>query len=178
MICSLFCICVLLAFRCRDLKSLNILIDARWCAKISDFGLSRFKAAAPSTLYTAQCGTFHWMAPEVIKGHRYTEKADVYSFGINLWELLTRSTPFEGLQPVQVGIAVLRDGARPPIPPGAPPDYAALIQDCWQTEPEARPSFQDIIQRLKDLLIKQKEKDAAQKAPISGYQPSPMESGW
>ena len=55
----------------RDLKSLNLLVDESWAVKVSDFGLSRFKAITPSGLMTAQCGTFHWMAPEVIAGHRY-----------------------------------------------------------------------------------------------------------
>jgi serine/threonine protein kinase len=55
----------------RDLKSLNLLVDADWNVKVSDFGLSRFKAVTSSGLMTAQCGTFHWMAPEVIAGHKY-----------------------------------------------------------------------------------------------------------
>ena len=42
------------------------------------------------------------MAPEVIAGHVYTEKADVYSFAINMWELLTRAIPYAGMQPMQV----------------------------------------------------------------------------
>lgn len=54
-------------------------------------------------MMTGQCGTYQWMAPEVIGGHIYTEKADVFSFGINLWELLTRKIPYDGMQPMQVG---------------------------------------------------------------------------
>ena len=72
----------------RDLKSLNLLVDQDWNVKVSDFGLSRFKV---SSLMTGQCGTYQWMAPEVVRGHNYTEKADVYSFGINLWEIYTRN---------------------------------------------------------------------------------------
>ena len=53
-------------------------------------------------MMTGQCGTYQWMAPEVIGGHIYTEKADVFSFGINLWELLTRKIPYDGMQPMQV----------------------------------------------------------------------------
>lgn len=51
---------------------------------------------------TGQCGTYQWMAPEVIAGHVYTEKADVFSFGVILWEMFTRKVPYEGMQPMQV----------------------------------------------------------------------------
>ena len=75
----------------RDLKSLNLLVDEQWTLKVTDFGLSRFKS---QQLMTGQCGTFQWMAPEVVASQSYTEKADVYSFGVNLWELWTRKVPY------------------------------------------------------------------------------------
>ena len=56
----------------RDLKSLNLLVSDRWTLKVSDFGLSRFKAAS---VMTGQCGTYQWMAPEVIASQHYNEKA-------------------------------------------------------------------------------------------------------
>ncbi|CAN0458422.1 unnamed protein product, partial [Laminaria digitata] len=49
----------------RDLKSLNVLIDENWVTKVTDFGLSRFKATSVSEKMTGQAGTYHWMAPEV-----------------------------------------------------------------------------------------------------------------
>ena len=141
----------------RDLKSLNLLVDERWTVKVSDMGLSRFKAASSGAgLYTAQCGTLQWMAPEVVAGHRYTEKADVYSFGINLWELLTRETPFEGMQPMAVGMSVLNAGLRPTIPADAPPQYAALIRACWRADPTRRPSFAQIITSLQAMVKSQR----------------------
>lgn len=91
-------------------RSLNILVDEKWTAKVSDFGLSRFKSAAAHGMMTGQCGTYQWMAPEVIGGHIYTEKADVYSFGVNLWELLTRKIPYDGMQPMQVREKRLGEG--------------------------------------------------------------------
>lgn len=133
----------------RDLKSLNILIDANWRAKISDFGLSRFKANGPQALMTSQCGTFQWMAPEVIGSMNYTEKADIYSFGINLWELYTRKTPFAGLLPMQIAIVVHTHRKRPQIPDDCPKWYSQLISDCWCHEPIRRPCFSEILQRLK-----------------------------
>jgi len=137
----------------RDLKSLNLLVDDRWAVKVADFGLARFKASTGSAgLYTAQCGTMQWMAPEVIAGHRYTEKADVFSFGINLWELLTRDIPYRGMQAMQVGYAVLNAGLRPPIPPDAPKPYAALIKACLRADAAKRPTFAQIIAALSKMI--------------------------
>jgi serine/threonine protein kinase len=56
---------------------------------------------------TGVVGTLAWMAPEVLANQRYTERADVYSYGIVLWELLTRQCPFGELSPVQTAAAVL-----------------------------------------------------------------------
>ncbi|CAN0479062.1 unnamed protein product, partial [Ectocarpus sp. 8 AP-2014] len=70
---------------------------------VTDFGLSRFKATSVSEKMTGQAGTYHWMAPEVINSQHYTEKADVFSYGIILWEIFTRAIPYGGMQPVQVG---------------------------------------------------------------------------
>ncbi|KAI9917855.1 hypothetical protein PsorP6_013273 [Peronosclerospora sorghi] len=72
-----------------DLKSGNVLIDSHDTAKISDFGM--------------RCpiqGTYRWMAPEVIRHEPYSSKADIYSFDIVLWELLTRDQPSRGLTPI------------------------------------------------------------------------------
>lgn len=75
----------------RDLKSLNILIDEAFRAKIADFGWTRLK----SDRMTNRIGTFQWMAPEVINGEKYSEKADVFSYGIILWEIASREPPYK-----------------------------------------------------------------------------------
>ncbi len=72
--------------------------------QVTDFGLSRFKATSVSEKMTGQAGTYHWMAPEVINSQHYTEKADVFSYGIILWEIFTRAIPYGGMQPVQVNV--------------------------------------------------------------------------
>lgn len=74
----------------RDLKSLNILIDDGFRPKIADFGWTRLKAEN----MTGKIGTYQWMAPEVIKSQKYTEMADVFSFGIILWEIAAREPPY------------------------------------------------------------------------------------
>lgn len=75
----------------RDLKSLNILLDQFLVPKIADFGWTRLMAKD----MTGKVGTFQWMAPEVINEKSYTEKADVYSFGIILWEIASREPPYK-----------------------------------------------------------------------------------
>lgn len=64
---------------------------------------------------TGQVGTFQWMAPEVIQTKSYTEKADVFSFGIILWELAAEEPPYKHKSQQQVSIEVVRDGLRPEI---------------------------------------------------------------
>ncbi|KAG5175500.1 kinase-like domain-containing protein [Tribonema minus] len=135
----------------RDLKSLNVLVDDNWVSKVTDFGLSRFKATSESEKMTGQAGTYHWMSPEVINSQHYTEKADVFSFGIIMWEVYTRSIPYDGMQPVQVVAAVLGRRERPRIPATCPPILAALIQQCWSHDPAVRPAFDEIHARLEAM---------------------------
>jgi len=133
----------------RDLKSANLLVDENFNVKVSDFGLSRVQAHHYTM--TGHCGTYQWMAPEVIASQRYTEKADVYSYGICLWELLTRALPYGELQPMQAAMAVLNQSLRPTIPPNTPPLFSKLVRSCWHQDPEKRPPFDQILTQLRYL---------------------------
>lgn len=130
----------------RDLKSANLLLDDSYTTKICDFGLSRLKAQARSM--TGNCGTVQWMAPEVLANMNYDEKADVFSYGIILWELLSRECPYEGMTAIQCALAVLNRDKRPDIPKWCPPQLHALIKSCVKKDPEERPSFWQIIMAL------------------------------
>lgn len=83
----------------RDLKSSSIYVNNNWCAKISDFGFSCFYE---NNKILSQCGSPLWCAPEILKGLKYNEKADVYSYGIVLWEIMAWNEPYKGLDSYEV----------------------------------------------------------------------------
>jgi len=130
----------------RDLKSANLVLDESYTAKVCDFGLSRLKAQERSM--TGNCGTVQWMAPEVLANISYNEKADVYSYGIIVWELLSRECPYDGMSPIQCALAVLNRDKRPEIPKWCPPPLHALIRSCTTKDPTQRPSFEQILLAL------------------------------
>jgi serine/threonine protein kinase len=130
----------------RDLKSANLLLDESYTTKVCDFGLSRLKAQERSM--TGNCGTVQWMAPEVLANMSYNEKADIFSYGIILWELLSRECPYDGMTPIQCALAVLNRDKRPEIPKWCPPGFHALIKACVKKDPEQRPSFEQILEAI------------------------------
>lgn len=129
----------------RDLKSKNVMIDNNFNAKICDFGLSRYVTTDQTMTF---CGTPYWTAPEVIRQEPYTHKADVFSYGIILWELLTGREPYEGMQGMEVAYAVADDGLRPTIPSICPEGYPELLSNCWSDNPDVRPEFGEILDSL------------------------------
>ncbi|KAG5593126.1 hypothetical protein H5410_043640 [Solanum commersonii] len=136
----------------RDLKSSNLLVDKSWTVKVGDFGLSKLKHATFLTANSGR-GTPQWMAPEVFRNEPSTEKSDVFSFGVILWELMTESIPWKDLNPLQVvGVVGFMDG-RLDIPQKLDPHVSAIILDCWQSKPELRPSFEDISRRMADIIL-------------------------
>ncbi|KAJ9176043.1 hypothetical protein P3X46_011393 [Hevea brasiliensis] len=139
-----------------DLKCDNLLVNLRDpqrpICKVGDFGLSRIKR---NTLVSGGVrGTLPWMAPELLNGSssRVSEKVDVFSFGISLWEILT------GRNLMQICIVVLssvsgivKNTLRPPIPECCDPEWRTLMEQCWSPDPESRPSFTEITNRLRAM---------------------------
>ncbi|XP_066384132.1 serine/threonine-protein kinase EDR1-like isoform X1 [Miscanthus floridulus] len=134
----------------RDLKSPNLLVDNNWNVKVCDFGLSRLKHGTfLSSKSTA--GTPEWMAPEVLRNEQSNEKCDVYSFGVILWELATLRMPWSGMNPMQVVGAVGFQDRRLDIPKEVDPLVARIIFECWQKDPNLRPSFAQLTSALKTV---------------------------
>ncbi|PRW57887.1 water chloroplastic isoform A [Chlorella sorokiniana] len=144
-----------------DVKSPNMLVDDAWRVKVCDFALSAILAQPQQE----QGGVTNpmWLAPEVLRQEPATTKADVFAFGLVLFELLVWRLPWVQVTPFQIRRFVL-DGRRPEVPPQAQlpgpdtacwaglGDYLQLMRDCWAQAPEERPAFSEVVARLGHLL--------------------------
>ncbi|KAJ1266148.1 hypothetical protein BS78_08G128700 [Paspalum vaginatum] len=138
-----------------DLKCDNLLVNfrdpQRPICKVGDFGLSRIKR---NTLVSGGVrGTLPWMAPELLNGSssRVSEKVDVFSFGIVLWEILTGDEPYANMHCGAIIGGIVNNTLRPPIPENCDPDWRKLMEQCWSANPDARPSFTEVTDRLRAM---------------------------
>jgi serine/threonine protein kinase len=137
----------------RDLKTGNLLVDDNWCVKVCDFGLTLVKKNEEKANYGA-IGTPLWMAPEVLTNQAYDESADLYSFGIVLWELMTHKDPYPEINTFgEMLEKVCKQHHRPAIPESCPPTLRALMEKCWDPVPSKRPSFVDVLSEIDGILI-------------------------
>lgn len=133
----------------RDLKPMNLLITQDWMSiKICDFGLSRPKL---HTQAMSRTGTVQWVAPEILRELPYNEKCDVFSYAVVLWELYTRNIPWHKVGAFRVANDVAYQGQRLPLPDDCPRKLAALIEFCWDANPDVRPSFVEIVQTIEEM---------------------------
>ncbi|XP_056151650.1 mitogen-activated protein kinase kinase kinase 7-like isoform X2 [Lampris incognitus] len=134
----------------RDLKPPNLLLVAGGTVlKICDFGT----ACDIQTHMTNNKGSAAWMAPEVFEGSNYSEKCDVFSWGIILWEVITRRKPFDeiGGSAFCIMWAVHR-GTRPPLIKDLPEPIESLMTRCWDKDPSQRPSMEEVQNIMSHLM--------------------------
>ncbi|GMY35026.1 serine/threonine-protein kinase edr1 [Fagus crenata] len=136
-----------------DLKCDNLLVNLkdplRPICKVGDFGLSKIKR---NTLVTGGVrGTLPWMAPELLNGSssKVSEKVDVFSFGIVLWEILTSEEPYANMHYGAIIGGIVNNTLRPPVPSYCDDEWRILMEQCWAPDPVVRPSFTEIARRLR-----------------------------
>uniref|UniRef100_H3GC06 Protein kinase domain-containing protein n=1 Tax=Phytophthora ramorum TaxID=164328 RepID=H3GC06_PHYRM len=146
----------------RDLKSNNVLLNEEMEAKLIDFGISRERHGT-ETHMTAGMGTSFWIAPEVLRGQDYNEKADVFSFGVVLSELDTNDYPYWNatnppggkLQEGEILLLVAAGQMRPSFSTECPAPILGVASHCLQVRPEDRPSAAELLQVFQELLLVQ-----------------------
>ncbi|XP_072547347.1 proto-oncogene serine/threonine-protein kinase mos [Salminus brasiliensis] len=144
-----------------DLKPANVLVSRAGVCKLADFGcslqLGRDREARASEIG----GTYTHRAPELLKGERVTARADIYSFGVTLWQLLTREIPYQGDRQYVI-YAVVAYGLRPELDKDVFRRSAGgracreLVSRCWSAEPDLRPSAEELLsglEQISDLLF-------------------------
>ncbi|XP_062266842.1 mitogen-activated protein kinase kinase kinase 7 isoform X2 [Platichthys flesus] len=134
----------------RDLKPPNLLLVLGGTVlKICDFGT----ACDIQTHMTNNKGSAAWMAPEVFEGNNYSEKCDVFSWGIILWEVITRRKPFDEIGGPAFRIMwAVHNGTRPPLITNLPKHIESLMTRCWSKDPSQRPSMEEIVKIMTHLM--------------------------
>ncbi|XP_040057646.2 mitogen-activated protein kinase kinase kinase 13 [Gasterosteus aculeatus] len=130
----------------RDLKSPNVLVTSNDTVKISDFGTS--KELSDKSTKMSFAGTVAWMAPEVIRNEPVSEKVDIWSFGVVLWELLTGEIPYKDVDSSAIIWGVGSNSLHLPVPSTCPDGFKILMKQTWQSKPRNRPSFRQILLHL------------------------------
>ena len=130
----------------RDLHANNILILDDGTVKITDFAFSFLKELQNEKEdFGFEERVPKWLAPEILKREPYTVKADSYSFGLLLWQLLKREEPYKEVSSVKELLEKIENQEKPEIPEICPRQLKHYITKCLDDDPERRPSFEDIL---------------------------------
>jgi len=136
----------------RDIKPQNILLLRDGTIKVTDFGIARFLQSETQTMTDKTIGSVHYISPEQASGHRITDKADIYSTGVMLYEMITGELPFVADTAVSVVIMQIQNKPRPPreINPNIPVGLDQITLKALEKNPENR--FRSAGEMLDDLL--------------------------
>nr|ABF82443.1 TGF beta-activated kinase [Paracentrotus lividus] len=135
----------------RDLKPANLLLmSGGTVLKICDFGT----ACDFHTYMTNNKGSAAWMAPEVFEGRIYSEKCDIFSWGVILWEVISRRKPFDDIGGPAFRIMwAVHNGKRPPLIRNIPKPLEKLMTRCWAQEAKNRPSMHEVVSIMSNLML-------------------------
>lgn len=158
----------------RDLKPDNIGFTKDGVLKIMDFGLaSMIDDSCPESddVYemTGGTGSLRYMAPEVADSQPYNHKADVYAFGILLWELLSCKKPYVGLGIDDFYDKVVYGGLRPTVDKKWPKPLIELMEQCWDADSNKRPNSQEIVSKLEECRTGPNMKEQPQKRRMPNF---------
>uniref|UniRef100_A0A672SJ97 Hepatocyte growth factor receptor n=1 Tax=Sinocyclocheilus grahami TaxID=75366 RepID=A0A672SJ97_SINGR len=139
----------------RDLAARNCMLDESYTVKVADFGLAR-------DVYDKEYYSVHnkngvklpvkWMALESLQTHKFTAKSDVWSFGVLLWELMTRGAPpYSDVNSFDITIFLLQ-GRRLLQPEFCPDALYNVMIECWHPKPERRPTFSELVSRIATIF--------------------------
>jgi serine/threonine protein kinase len=133
----------------RDYHSGNIFLAARGTPIAGDLGLNKSAlCSSENEIY----GVVPYVASEIFRGRKYTKASDIYSFGMIMWELMTGRKPFWDKSHDTKLIVEICDGLRPPIVANAPEGYIELMKECWNSDPNKRPTANNLLSRIKSML--------------------------
>ncbi|CAD7704576.1 unnamed protein product [Ostreobium quekettii] len=141
-----------------DIKTANFLVfdsptEQSVVVKISDFGLAATKTGSRSKTAFPLAGTFLWMAPELSEGAAQTFSADVFSFGLVLFELSALSPPYKGLNSNPIVLQRKNNGKNPvPIPEDCPEALSKLMKHCIAVDPCDRPTMEQVGTKLTEII--------------------------
>lgn len=135
----------------RDIKPQNIILLPTGEIKVTDFGIARFSRSETKTLTEEAIGTVHYISPEQAKGEHTDEKADIYSLGVVLYEMLAGKVPFEADSAVSVALKQIQENAQhlTDINPDIPYGLEQICNHAMQKNPADR--YQTATEMLLDI---------------------------